>query len=241
MEFSTQSNPSIKNKGKRLMLQIEKENLMPREKLLKFGANTLDNKELLAIFLRTGIKNCPVMQLSEAVLTHFGSLRQLINADRQQFCAFKGIGITQFIQLQACTEMTKRYLLEELQQNQEFNSTDTARIYLQTALEQREREIFLVLFLDNQHRLIKQEEMFLGTINSAVIHPREIIKTALYCNAAAMILAHNHPSGIAEPSQSDRHITERIRQAANLMDIRLLDHFIIGKGCYFSFSEAGWL
>ncbi|QIM69867.1 RadC family protein [Basfia succiniciproducens] len=223
------------------MLQIEKENLMPREKLLKFGANTLDNKELLAIFLRTGIKNCPVMQLSEAVLTHFGSLRQLINADRQQFCAFKGIGITQFIQLQACTEMTKRYLLEELQQNQEFNSTDTARIYLQTALEQREREIFLVLFLDNQHRLIKQEEMFLGTINSAVIHPREIIKTALYCNAAAMILAHNHPSGIAEPSQSDRHITERIRQAANLMDIRLLDHFIIGKGCYFSFSEAGWL
>lgn len=241
MEFSTQSKPSIKNKGKRLMLQIEKENLMPREKLLKFGANTLDNKELLAIFLRTGIKNCPVMQLSEAVLTHFGSLRQLINADRQQFCAFKGIGITQFIQLQACTEMTKRYLLEELQQNQEFNSTDTARIYLQTALEQREREIFLVLFLDNQHRLIKQEEMFLGTINSAVIHPREIIKTALYCNAAAMILAHNHPSGIAEPSQSDRHITERIRQAANLMDIRLLDHFIIGKGCYFSFSEAGWL
>lgn len=241
MEFSTQSKPSIKNKGKRLMLQIEKEKLMPREKLLKFGANTLDNKELLAIFLRTGIKNCPVMQLSEAVLTHFGSLRQLINADRQQFCAFKGIGITQFIQLQACTEMTKRYLLEELQQNQEFNSTDTARIYLQTALEQREREIFLVLFLDNQHRLIKQEEMFLGTINSAVIHPREIIKTALYCNAAAMILAHNHPSGIAEPSQSDRHITERIRQAANLMDIRLLDHFIIGKGCYFSFIEAGWL
>ncbi|MCK3658298.1 hypothetical protein A4G18_06135 [Pasteurellaceae bacterium Pebbles2] len=215
--------------------------LMPREKLLQFGAATLSNHELLAIFLRTGIKNCPVMQLSQAVLDHFGSLRALISADKKIFCAFKGIGITQFIQLQACTEMTKRYLLEELKFAHKFTQPDTVRLYLQTEMEHHEREIFMVLFLDNQHRLIKQEEMFLGTINSANVHPREIIKTALYCNAAALILAHNHPSGIAEPSPADKHITQKIKQAAELMEIRLLDHFIIGKGCYFSFTEQGYL
>lgn len=217
------------------------ENLMPREKLLKFGAQSLSDQELLAIFLRTGIKNCPVMQLSSTVLQHFGSLHQLISADQKRFCAFKGIGITQFIQLQACTEMTKRYLSEELKQQQAFTNPQTTKLYLQTELAMREREIFMVLFLDNQHRLIKQEEMFLGTINSANVYPREIIKTALYCNAAALILAHNHPSGIAQPSVSDRKITQKIQQAAALMEIRILDHFIIGKGDYFSFSEEGWI
>lgn len=217
------------------------EHLMPREKLLQFGAQSLSDQELLAIFLRTGIKNCPVMQLSTAVLQHFGSLHHLISADQKQFCAFKGIGITQFIQLQACTEMTKRYLSAELKQKQLFSDPHTTKLYLQTELAMREREIFMVLFLDNQHRLIKQEEMFLGTINAANVYPREIIKTALYCNAAALILAHNHPSGIAEPSPADRKITEQIIQSAKLMDIRVLDHFIIGKGNYFSFSEEGWI
>lgn len=216
-------------------------NLMPREKLLKLGANALSDDELLAIFLRTGIKNCPVLTLSQLVLRHFGSLRNLLSADQKQFCAFKGIGITQFIQLQACIEMTKRYLAEELKLSREFTHPDTARLYLQTALEIHEREVFMVLFLDNQHRLIKQEDMFLGTINSASVYPREIIKTALYCNAAALILAHNHPSGIAVPSQADKNITNKIQQAAELMEIRVLDHFIIGKGCYFSFAEQGLL
>lgn len=220
---------------------METFDLMPREKLLQFGAKSLRDDELLAIFLRTGIKNCPVLKLSQMVLNHFGSLRNLLSADQKQFCAFKGIGITQFIQLQACIEMTKRYLAEELKLSREFTNPDTARLYLQTELEMREREIFMVLFLDNQHRLIKQEEMFLGTINSAGVYPREIIKTALYCNAAALILAHNHPSGIANPSQADKNITSKIQQAAELMEIRVLDHFIIGKGCYFSFSEEGLL
>lgn len=220
---------------------MQQEPLMPREKLLKFGATALADHELLAIFLRTGIKNCPVMQLSQEVLQHFGSLRGLISANQRQFCAFKGIGITQFIQLQACTEMTKRYLLEQLKISHEFTNPENVRMYLQTELEQREREIFMVLFLDNRHRLIKQEEMFLGTINSATVHPREIIKSALYCNAAAVILAHNHPSGISEPSIADRQITQKIKQAAELMEIRLLDHFVIGKGSYFSFCENGWL
>lgn len=220
---------------------METFDLMPREKLLQFGAKSLRDDELLAIFLRTGIKNCPVLKLSQMVLNHFGSLRNLLSADQKQFCAFKGIGITQFIQLQACIEMTKRYLAEELKLSREFTNPDTARLYLQTELEMREREIFMVLFLDNQHRLIKQEEMFLGTINSAGVYPREIIKAALYCNAAALILAHNHPSGIANPSQADKNITSKIQQAAELMEIRVLDHFIIGKGCYFSFSEEGLL
>ncbi|HDR1021763.1 TPA: DNA repair protein RadC [Pasteurella multocida] len=215
--------------------------LMPREKLLKFGANALTDSELLAIFLRTGIKNCPVMQLSTNVLDHFGSLRGLLSANQQSFCQVKGIGITQFIQLQACIEMTKRYLQEELHQMQVFNDPNSVRLYLQVALQHKEREVFLVLFLDNQHRLIKQEEMFLGTINTATVHPREIIKSALYCNAAALILAHNHPSGIAEPSEADKWITKKIQSAAELVEIRVLDHFIIGKGCYTSFAEAGLL
>ena len=137
--------------------------------------------------------------------------------------------------------MTKRYLLEQLKINHEFTSSEYVRMYLQTELEQREREIFMVLFLDNRHRLIKQEEVFLGTINSAEVHPREIIKSALYCNAAAIILAHNHPSGVAEPSIADKQITEKIKKSAELMEIRLLDHFVIGKGCYFSFCENGWV
>ncbi|VGM95800.1 DNA repair protein RadC [uncultured Avibacterium sp.] len=215
--------------------------LMPREKLLKFGAEALDDSELLAIFLRTGIKNCSVMELSRVVLDHFGSLRQLISADQKAFCNVKGLGITQFIQLQASTEMTKRYLLQELEMAQAFTRPELVRMYLQTELEHKEREVFLVLFLDNQHRLIKKEEMFLGTINTAAVYPREIVKSALFCNAAAIILAHNHPSGIAEPSNSDRIITEKIQKVAELVEIRVLDHFVIGKGCYVSFSEKGWL
>lgn len=215
--------------------------LMPREKLLKLGAEALDDSELLAIFLRTGIKNCSVMELSRVVLDHFGSLRQLISADQKAFCNVKGLGITQFIQLQASTEMTKRYLLQELEMAQAFTRPELVRMYLQTELEHKEREVFLVLFLDNQHRLIKKEEMFLGTINTAAVYPREIVKSALFCNAAAIILAHNHPSGIAEPSNSDRNITEKIQKVAELVEIRVLDHFVIGKGCYVSFSEKGWL
>lgn len=215
--------------------------LMPREKLLEYGGAALSDQELLAIFLRTGIKGCPVMELAQQVLQHFGSLRQLLNADQQAFCQMKGLGVTQFIQLQASKEMTRRYLQQELQHEFLFNDSDKVRLYLQSELEHRQREVFLVLFLDNQHRLIKQEEMFLGSINSAYIHPREIVKTALDYNAAALILAHNHPSGIAEPSEADRDITRKIQRACELIEVRVLDHFVIGHGCYRSFCELGWL
>jgi DNA repair protein RadC len=220
---------------------VLEETLMPREKLLLQGAENLTDHELLAIFLRTGIKGCPVMELAAKVLSHFGSLRCLLSVERQAFCQVKGLGITQYIQLQACKEMTRRYLQQELQREISFSNPETVRMYLQTELEQRQREIFLVLFLDNQHRLIKKEEMFLGSINSAYIHPREIVKTALDYNAAALILAHNHPSGIAEPSDADKQITRKIQQACDLIEVRVLDHFIIGHGCYRSFSEQGWL
>ncbi|MGC6377194.1 RadC family protein [Bisgaard Taxon 45] len=221
--------------------QIEMMSLMPREKLLRFGAPALTDEELLAIFLRTGIKGCSVMQLSRQVLHHFRSLRGLMSATQDQFCQVKGLGITQFIQLQACTEMSKRYLQEELKLTQAFKNSDNVRLYLQATLENKEREVFQVLFLDNQHRLIKQEEMFLGTINCTTIHPREIIKSALFCNAAALILAHNHPSGNSDPSGSDKMITAKIQAAAELVEIRILDHFVIGKGCYYSFAENGLL
>lgn len=211
--------------------------LMPREKLLQYGAAALSDHELLAIFLRTGIKGCPVMQLSEQVLAHFGSLRALLSADKEAFCAVKGLGITQFIQLQATTEMTKRYLKQEMFHAQVFNKSEIVKLYLRTELQHEEREVFMVLFLDNQNRLIKKERLFLGTINASSVYPREIIKEALYCNAAALILAHNHPSGIAEPSPSDRIITHKIRDAAELVEIRILDHFIVGKTDCYSFAE----
>lgn len=211
--------------------------LMPREKLLKFGATALEDHELLAIFLRTGIKGCPVMQLSEQVLTHFGSLRALLSADKKAFCAVKGLGITQFIQLQAITEMTKRYLKQEMFNVPVMTEPDIVKLFLHTELQHEEREVFMVLFLDNQHRLIKKERLFLGTINISAVYPREIIKEALYCNAAAIILAHNHPSGIAEPSYSDQMITQKIKESAALMEIRVLDHFIVGKEACYSFAE----
>ena len=201
--------------------------LMPREKLLKYGVEALEDHELLAIFLRTGIKGCPVMELSHNVLQHFGSLRTLLSADKEAFCKVKGLGITQFIQLQATTEMTKRYLKQELLIEHVFSDTSTVKLYLQAELHHEEREIFMVLFL--------------GTINVTNVYPREIIKESLYCNAAALILAHNHPSGLAEPSYSDKMITQKIIEAAELMDIRILDHFIVGKGTCYSFAEHNLL
>lgn len=216
---------------------METTELMPREKLLKYGATQLTDHELLAIFLRTGIKGCPVMTLSEQVLQHFGSLRSLLSANQQAFCSVKGLGMTQFIQLQATTEMTKRYLKQEMLNSPVFHEPETVKLYLRTELQQEEREVFMVLFLDNQHRLIKKERLFLGTINVSNVYPREIIKEALYCNAAALILAHNHPSGIAEPSYADQIITQKICDSAELMEIRILDHFIVGKNDCYSFAE----
>ncbi|QEM87487.1 JAB domain-containing protein [Glaesserella parasuis] len=211
--------------------------LMPREKLLKFGAEALSDAELLAIFLRTGIKGIPVMDLSESVLTAFGSLRGLLSATLEDFCKIKGLGQIQYIQLQATKEMTKRYLSQQMKVNEMVDSPYVAVMYFQSELESWEREVFMVIFLDNQNRLIKTEKMFYGTINQASVHPREIIKEALKCNAAAILVAHNHPSGNCNPSEADRFLTRKIEMACDLVDIRFVDHIIVGKGDYFSFEE----
>lgn len=213
----------------------------PREKLIRNGACALTDTELLAIFLRTGLPGTHVMQLAENLLNQFGSLHQLMTAEQTQFCRARGIGLSKYTQLQAVGELSRRLFASRLAREDALISSEVTLQYLQLLLAHREREVFLVLFLDNQHRVIRHQEMFAGTINCVEVHPREIAREALKANAAALILAHNHPSGKAEPSQADRAITEHIVKVCQLLDIRVLDHLVIGHGEYVSFAERGWI
>lgn len=213
----------------------------PREKLLKYGPATLSDGELLAIFLRTGLPGVHVMALANQILSEFGSLYGLVSASYADFCAKKGLGISKYTQLQAAVELSRRYLNHQLAKESALTNPDITRGYLQNLLTGRDREVFLVMFLDNQNRVIHHEEMFTGTFNCVEVHPREIVREALKSNAAAIILAHNHPSGVAEPSAADRHITEKISKACQLLNIRVLDHIVIGRGDCVSFAERGWL
>ncbi|GLY61388.1 UPF0758 protein [Pectobacterium carotovorum subsp. carotovorum] len=218
----------------------EKE-LAPREKLVRLGAESLTDAELLAIFLRTGLPGVHVMQLAEGLLAQFGSLYQLMMADQSAFQNAKGVGISKYTQIKAIAELSRRLFFSRLAKEDAMLNPEATGQYLQFLLSRREREVFLVLFLDNQHHVIRHQEMFVGTINSVEVHPREIVREALKANAAALILAHNHPSGKAEPSQADRAITEQIVKACLLMEIRVLDHLVIGHGEYVSFAERGWI
>ncbi|EKO3572816.1 MAG: DNA repair protein RadC [Vibrio metschnikovii] len=214
---------------------------MPREKLLARGPQALSDAELLAIFLRTGTPGMNVLELADCLLRQSGSLRALFSASKEQFCAHKGLGEAKFVQLQAVLEMTQRYLAETLKRGDALTSPQQTKLYLTSVLRDRHREAFYILFLDNQHRVIQDEILFEGTIDAASVYPREVVKRALQLNAAALILAHNHPSGIAEPSQADRRITQRLVDALQLVDIRVLDHFVIGDGEVVSFAERGWI
>ncbi|WP_428773719.1 RadC family protein [Vibrio sp.] len=214
---------------------------MPREKLLSHGPQSLTNAELLAIFLRTGTQGMNVLELADRLLKQFGSLRQLFASSEQQFCSHKGLGQAKYVQLQAVLEMTRRYLSETLQRGDALTSPEHTKLYLSGMLRDRQREAFYLLFLDNQHRVIEDEVLFEGTLDAASVYPREVVKRALHYNAAALILAHNHPSGVAEPSQADRRITRRLVDALALVDIRILDHFVVGDGEVVSFAERGWL
>lgn len=214
---------------------------MPREKLLNQGASSLTDAELLAIFLRTGTKGMNVIELADHLMRDFGTLRALFAATEQEFCLRKGLGKAKYVQLQAVIEMTQRYLAETLSKGDALTSPAETKRYLTSILRDRQREAFFVLFLDNQHRVIKNEVMFEGTIDAANVYPREVVKRALQYNAAALIFAHNHPSGIAEPSQADRRITRTLVDALNLVEIRVLDHFVIGDGDVVAFSERGWI
>lgn len=210
----------------------------PREKLLLKGPGSLSDAELLAIFLRTGIKGKSAVDLARDLLTESGSLRTLLTSTQKQFCSSKGLGPAKYAQLQAVLEMAKRHLGESLKRDNALNSPAQTRQYLQSMMRDYTQEVFGCLMLDNKHRVIVFRELFRGSINSASVYPREVVKQALADNAAAVILAHNHPSGVAEPSQSDIHITQRLSQALELVDIRVLDHLVIGDEVV-CFSERG--
>lgn len=214
---------------------------LPREKLLQHGAQALSDTELLAIFLRTGIPGKTAVDLANELLNEFGGLHALLKASRERFCQTKGMGDAKYTQLQAVIEMAKRCLWEELHQTDAIKSPQQSRHFLQAQLSQEPREVFAVLFLNSQHHVLGFEKLFYGTLTSASVHPREVIRRCMELGAAAIIIAHNHPSGIAEPSQSDRDITIQLQKALDLVDIKLLDHIIIGRGSSSSFAEYGWL
>ncbi len=213
----------------------------PREKLLERGAGALSDAELLAIFLRTGVAGCSAVELARGLLAQFGSLRALLAAEQAGFCAARGLGIAKYVQLQAVLEMCRRFLGEQLQRGDALTCPEHTRRFLQARLRDRGQEVFALLLLDNQHRVLQFVELFYGTLDAASVYPREIVLTVLKHGAAAVILCHNHPSGVAEPSRADRSLTERITAALGLIDVRVLDHLVIGDGVTVSFAERGWL
>ncbi|BBB31244.1 RadC family protein [Neptunomonas japonica] len=213
----------------------------PREKLLAQGASTLSDAELLAIFLRTGIKGASAVDLARDLLNRFDGLRPLLESSQEEFCEAPGLGPAKYAQLQAVLEMSRRHLMASLQRGELMESPQAVRDYLVVQMRHHQQEVFACLFLDNKHRVIRFEPMFYGTIDAASVYPREVVKRALSLNAAAVILSHNHPSGVAEPSVADKQITKRLVDALQLVDIRVLDHMIVGDPDVISFAEQGLL
>ncbi len=214
-------------------------NERPREKLLERGAAALSDAEILAILLGSGRKGRSALDVARDVLQSFGSLRQLVGADCKRFCACAGLGLARYAQVQAAAELSRRQLSESMRAGPLLASPKATRDFLTARLRDLEHEVFCCLYLDKRHRLIQFEELFRGTIDGASVHPREIVKLALQKNAAAVIVAHNHPSGVAEPSQADELITQRVKEALAIVDIRLLDHIIVGDGVAVSLAERG--
>lgn len=210
----------------------------PREKLLNKGAESLTDAELLAIFLRTGIKGKTAVDLARDLLAETGGLTHLLSADEKRFCQSKGLGQAKYVQMQAVVEMSRRYLQEKILRGDAMSNVNDVKNYLQSRLQTYPFEVFACLFLDNKHRVIEYEELFRGTIDAASVHPREVVRRVIHHNAAAIVLAHNHPSGVAEPSHSDNQITQKLKDALALIDVRVLDHFVIGDDVI-SFAERG--
>jgi DNA repair protein RadC len=213
----------------------------PREKLLERGPQALSDAELLALLLGSGIKGHSAVDVARSLLADFGSLRELLSADRPRWEGKLGIGPARYATLMASIELARRHFREPLRSSSALSAPDFTRKFLLAQLRDRPYEVFCCLFLDNRHRLIAFEELFRGTIDGANVHPREVVRQALLHNAASVIIAHNHPSGVADPSQADEGVTRRIRQALSLVDVRLLDHLIVGDGRCYSFSEHGLL
>jgi DNA repair protein RadC len=214
----------------------------PRERLLRHGAARLSDGELLAIFLRTGTKGVSALDLAGLLLARFDrSLRRLVAARFDELAAIPGVGPAKATQLMAVVELVRRGLSEELRQGVNLSSPQAVRDYLRLTVETRPHEVFTVLCLDAQNRLIADEELFRGTLTQTSVYPREVVKLALARNAAAVILAHNHPSGVAEPSRADELLTHALKQALALVDVKVLDHFVIGRGAVVSFAERSLL
>ncbi len=213
----------------------------PREKLLARGPQVLSDAELLAIFLRTGVAGKTAVDVARELLTQFGGLRPLLAAERAALCAAPGLGDAKYAQLMAALELGRRHLGEALTRGAVLESARDTREFLKACLRDQTHEVFCGLFLDNRHRVIAFEELFAGTLNGTAVYPREVVKHALRHNAAAVIFAHNHPSGVAEPSRADEVLTARLKEALALVDIRVLDHVVVGDGDMVSFSERGLL
>ncbi|NOT15738.1 MAG: DNA repair protein RadC [Methylotenera sp.] len=211
----------------------------PREKLIELGAQALSDAELLAIFLRVGVVGKSAVDLARDLLHQFGSLNAIFAASEHDLSQVHGIGSSKYVQLQAIFEMSRRALNEQLQQRDVFSSPQQVRDYLVLKLGTLTKEVFLVLFLDAQNRLIASEELFSGTLTQTSVYPREVVKRALHHNAASLILAHNHPSGSAQASSADELLTKQLKQALGLVDVRVLDHFIVAGNQTLSFAEKG--
>ena len=211
----------------------------PREKLLAKGPSVLSDAELLAIFLRTGVSGKSAVDLARHLLTRFGSLSALCIAEERELCAQNGVGQAKYAQLQAAMELARRALKEKISNGNALNSPAAVREYLRLKLQALPHEVFVALFLDAQNRVLAVEELFRGTLTQTSVYPREVVKRALHHNAGALIFAHNHPSGVAEPSHADETLTLTLKQALALIDVRVLDHFIVAGSGVLSFAERG--
>jgi DNA repair protein RadC len=213
----------------------------PREKLLAHGAEHLSTAELLAILLSTGTRGKTALDLARELIVKHRTLRKLLHLNHQDFIQQPGMGTAKYCQLQAASELGRRYLKESMEQRQVISKAKDVKNFLIARLRDLEQEVFACLYLDNQHRILHFEKLFHGSIRSTPIYPREVVKRALFHNAAALIVAHNHPSGAAEPSAADHAITARLQKALDLIDVKLLDHIIVADNQTVSFAEQGLL
>lgn len=211
----------------------------PREKLLNHGVGSLSDAELLAIFLQTGVSGRSAVDVARDALEEFGGLSGLLSADAKTFCKVHGLGSARYTLLQAALEISRRHVYEQVEKVDVLTTPSDVREYLSMHLTGLGHEVFSGLFLDNRHRVIEYRELFRGTIDSAAVYPREVVKRCLSSNAAAVIFAHNHPSGVAEPSDTDVRLTRKLIDALALIDVRVLDHLIIGQGVQTSLAERG--
>ena len=213
----------------------------PREKMLARGPAALADTELLALLLRTGVRGTPVMQLARNLLDHFSGLPGLLQASPDELRQVRGLGPAKRAEVCAVLELARRSLSQELAERPVFDSPDRVKQHLRLTIGHLPHEVFAVLFLDAQNRLMRLEEMFRGTLTQTSVYPREVVRRALELHAAAVVLAHNHPSGLAEPSRADEFLTTALKNALNLVDVRVLDHLVVGRTEVVSFAERGLL